>query len=50
MTPVQHPSREKLQEWLKQRHQAKEPPPSPEEIRRQLGWGLLNNKRTECAR
>ncbi len=43
------PSKQQLEAWLKQRHQAKTPPPTPEQIRQQLGWGLVNTKR-ECAR
>ena len=42
------PTREQLQQWLKQRHVEKTPPPTPAEIRRQLGWNL--NNRAECAR
>lgn len=45
------PTKEELQAWLKQRHEAKAPPPTPEQIRRELGWQLEpNNKRAVCAR
>lgn len=46
---MSRPTKEQLQAWLKQRQESKLPPPSMEEIRRQLGWAMLNTKR-ECAR
>lgn len=45
------PTREQLQAWLKQRHESKAPPPTPEQIRRELGWSLGTiNKSATCAR
>jgi hypothetical protein len=44
------PTKEQLQQWLKQRHESKAPPPSPSQIREQLGWNLLNTKSADCAR
>jgi hypothetical protein len=35
------PSKEALRNYLAARHQSKSPPPTPDEIRRQLGWDLL---------
>jgi hypothetical protein len=32
------PSKENVREYLKQRQAGNTPPPTPEEIRRQLGW------------
>ncbi|UTY60163.1 hypothetical protein [Massilia sp. erpn] len=41
MTQANHPSKEMVREYLERRSQEAAPPPSPEEIRRQLGWGLM---------
>lgn len=38
MQPVPHPSKEQVRAYMMQRHHARLPPPSPDEIRRQLGW------------
>ena len=35
------PSKEQVQVWMQQRRAERTPPPSPEQIRRELGWGLL---------
>jgi hypothetical protein len=40
-----HPSKEQMQRYLTERHQSKEPPPTPEQIREQLGWKMLDNNR-----
>ncbi len=40
MAQENHPSKYLIREYLERRSQEKTPPPSPEEIRRQLGWGL----------
>jgi hypothetical protein len=34
------PTKQAVHDWMMQRQQVKTPPPSPEEIRRQLGWHL----------
>lgn len=42
MTKTTHPPKHLVREYLERRtHQQVEPPPSPEEIRRELGWHLL---------
>ncbi|WP_199271842.1 hypothetical protein [Pseudoduganella flava] len=43
MTTAQtnHPSKEVVREYLERRNHEGAPPPTPEEIRRQLGWGLV---------
>lgn len=38
MQSVPHPSKEQVRAYMMQRHHARLPPPSPDEIRRQLGW------------
>ena len=41
MTQANHPSKQVIRDYLERRSHELKPPPSPEEIRRQLGWGLL---------
>ncbi|CAN7513336.1 hypothetical protein LJR289_003521 [Pseudoduganella sp. LjRoot289] len=38
MQSISHPSKEQVRAYMMQRHHARLPPPSPDEIRRQLGW------------
>jgi hypothetical protein len=41
-TPVtSHPPKHLVREYLERRAKDSAPPPTPEEIRRQLGWGML---------
>jgi hypothetical protein len=35
------PTKEQVRAYTQQRAKAQTPPPSPEEVRRQLGWGML---------
>jgi hypothetical protein len=35
------PTREQVREWLRQEIDERRPPPNPLEIRRQLGWCLV---------
>jgi hypothetical protein len=37
------PTKEQLRQYLYQRQQKSDPPPTPDEIRRQLGWHMLPN-------
>lgn len=41
MPNIHHPSKRIVREYLARRSRALQPPPTPEEIHRQLGWGLL---------
>jgi hypothetical protein len=41
MSTMTHPPKHLVREYLKRRSRDPKPPPTPEEIRRQLGWGLL---------
>ena len=41
MAQANHPSKYLVRQYLERRTAAVRPPPSPEEIRRQLGWGML---------
>jgi len=42
MTTLTHPPKHLVREYLARRTREAKPPPSPEEIRRELGWGLLS--------
>lgn len=49
MTTTTHPSKEQVRA-LMERHRADGTPPlSPEQIRRELGWGLLKNNQGDTA-
>ncbi|MET0322914.1 MAG: hypothetical protein ABW069_19500 [Duganella sp.] len=41
MSHTTQPSKHLVRDWLKRRAQELKPPPTPEEIRRQLGWGMM---------
>lgn len=49
MQPNTKPSKEVVREYMAKRREAKGPPPSPDEVRRQLGWPLIEAER-EAAR
>ena len=40
MPTISHPSKEQVRAYMVQRERAHLPPPSPDEVRRQLGWRL----------
>ncbi len=42
MAQANHPSKYVIRQYLERRSHETQAPPSLEEIRRQLGWGLLN--------
>jgi hypothetical protein len=41
MSTIQQPSKHLVRAYLERRAHDSKPPPTPEEIRRQLGWGRL---------
>ena len=41
MSTFTHPPKHLVRAYLERRKSESKPPPSPEEIRRQLGWGML---------
>nr|WP_315249291.1 hypothetical protein [uncultured Duganella sp.] len=46
MTQTTKPTKESVREWLESRtHAPLDPPPTPDEIRRALGWHLLPQNR-----
>jgi hypothetical protein len=51
MTPVTHPDKQQVRDWLKRQVVERKSPQTPDEIRRELGWYFLpNNKDAQCAR
>jgi hypothetical protein len=46
--PVIQPSKEQVRAYMAAREHARQPPPPPEDIRRQLGWKLAPSE-TTCA-
>lgn len=41
MATANHPSKEQVRAYMAERRVSQQPPQTPEEIRRQLGWGLM---------
>jgi hypothetical protein len=50
MTQVTHPTPQQVREYLARRIKEHTPPPSLEEIRRQLGWTLIEAERQRAQR
>jgi hypothetical protein len=43
------PTKEQVHDYMQQRINGKTPPPSPEQIRRELGWGMVEGNQKEKA-
>jgi hypothetical protein len=41
MDKIKSPDKETVRKWLKEGIVQHRPPPDPEQIRRELGWGLV---------
>mgnify|MGYP003579717403 CR=1 FL=1 len=41
------PTKEQVRKWMQDRQAQRSAPPSPEEIRRALGWGFLVNPKKQ---
>lgn len=39
-TITEQPSKEQVRAWMKDRRESGKPLPSPQDIRRELGWGM----------
>ena len=50
MEPYFHPTKEQVREYLQRRQVAHSPPPDIEEIRRQLGFRMLEAQRARSPR
>jgi hypothetical protein len=44
MATTTRPDKEQVRAWMAERQQQSAPPPAPEDIRRQLGWWLVQDK------
>lgn len=40
-----NPGKQRVRDWMSERLASSVPPPSPDEIRRQLGWELIPDDR-----
>lgn len=47
MTQVIQPSKEEVRQYMAKRQVERVPPPRPEEVRRQLGWNLVEAEREQ---
>lgn len=47
---VTHPSKEQVRQWMGQRQERREPPPKPDDIRRELGWRMIEAERKQVVR
>lgn len=45
MQQTSKPSNEQVRSWMLQRQVERTPPPAPEQIRRELGWQLVEAER-----
>jgi len=45
MPQTSKPSNEQVRSWMRQRKVERTPPPAPEQIRRELGWQLVEAQR-----
>jgi hypothetical protein len=41
MSTITHPPKQVVRQYLERRARDPKPPPTPEEIRRELGWGMM---------
>jgi hypothetical protein len=50
MTITIRPSKEQVRKFMQQRQVERTPPPTPEEIKRQLGWKMIEDERRATGR
>ncbi|MBD8531521.1 MULTISPECIES: hypothetical protein [unclassified Massilia] len=50
MPQTSKPTNEQVRNWMQQRQADRSPPPTPDEIRRQLGWNLVEAEREKTNR
>jgi hypothetical protein len=50
MTAVTHPTPQQVRDWMARQVAEHTPPPTPEQIRQELGWHLLAPDRNAPAR
>jgi hypothetical protein len=44
------PTKQEVRDYMHKRQTSREPPPSMKDVRRQLGWELIEQERREAAR
>jgi hypothetical protein len=45
MTQTSKPSNQQVRNWMHQRQADRSPPPSPERIKEELGWRMIEDER-----
>lgn len=50
MTQVSHPTPAQVRAWMNSPDRKEGPPPTPEDIRTQLGWRMLHDERVPGGR
>ena len=45
MKQMTKPSNEQVRSWMQQRQMDRTPPPAPDQVRRELGWQLVEAER-----
>lgn len=48
-----HPTHQQVRDWMAKRQVERTPPPSPDQIKRELGWDMMYNsdqRAKDCAR
>lgn len=45
MKQMTRPSNEQVRSWMQQRQMDRTPPPEPEQVRRELGWHMVEAER-----
>lgn len=50
MAQTTKPEKQVVREWMQHRQVERKPPPTPEQIRRELGWVLLKAEREAMPR
>lgn len=45
MTQTSKPSNQQVRSWMQRRQADRTPPPAPEQIRRELGWKMVEAER-----
>jgi hypothetical protein len=50
MVKTVQPTKEQVRDYMERRQAEHKPPPTREEIRRRLGWDLIELERHECRR
>lgn len=48
MTQTTHPSKEQVRQYMARRQEERRPPPSPQQVREQLGWKLIEAERQQA--